>query len=92
MNLNYTKIFKALSDATRLQLLKRIASVDEVCVCKLTDEFAVAQSKLSYHLKMLLDANLITVTPQGKWNFYAANKVVLNEIFTDKTLAKLLNL
>ncbi len=92
MNINYVKIFKALSDETRLNLLKRIAAVDEICVCKLTDEFSVAQSKLSYHLRLLLDANLIIVTPQGKWNFYAVNKNTLKAVFSDEALSNLLNL
>lgn len=48
-NLQYQKIFKALSDEMRLHLLQRISSSDEICVCKLMEEFAMAQSKLSYH-------------------------------------------
>lgn len=92
MPINYIKIFKALSDETRLSILQRIAMTDEVCVCKLTYEFAIAQSKLSYHLKLLLDANLITVTPQGKWNFYSANKKILREVFTNEALRNLIKL
>ena len=62
-NLQYQKIFKALSDEMRLHLLQRISSSDEICVCKLMEEFAMAQSKLSYHLKLLLEAELISVRP-----------------------------
>lgn len=87
---NYLKIFKALADENRLQLLQKIAAADEVCVCKLIDETEMAQSKLSYHLKLLLDAGLIKVTPQGKWNFYAVNCTALQAVFTDKAVAELL--
>lgn len=89
-SINYLKIFKALADENRLQLLKRIASANEVCVCKLIDETEMAQSRLSYHLKLLLEAGLINVTPQGKWNFYAVNYSVLQAVFSEQTINKLL--
>lgn len=89
-NLQYQKIFKALSDEMRLHLLQRISSSDEICVCKLMEEFAMAQSKLSYHLKLLLEAELISVRPYGKWNFYSANKTLLQQLFTQNTLNELL--
>lgn len=89
-NLQYQKIFKSLSDEMRLHLLQRISSSDEICVCKLMEEFAMAQSKLSYHLKLLLEAELISVRPCGKWNFYSANKTLLQQLFTQNTLNELL--
>lgn len=68
---NLELIFKALSDPIRLQILKKLYSEESVCVCKLVDMFDISQSKLSYHLKMLLSANLIDKTSQGKWNYYS---------------------
>lgn len=62
---NLELIFKALSDPIRLQILKKLYSEESVCVCKLVDMFDISQSKLSYHLKMLLSANLIDKTSQG---------------------------
>lgn len=50
------------------------------------EQFAIAQSKLSYHLKLLLDANLIKVKPQGKWNFYSINSSLLTEVFSQKAI------
>ena len=89
-NLQYQKIFKALSDEMRLHLLQRISSSEEICVCKLMEESAMAQSKLSYHLKLLLEAELISVRPCAKWNFYSANKELLQQLFTQETLNGLL--
>lgn len=60
--IDYVKIFKALSDEMRLKILQEIAKHEEICVCKLMEQFAIAQSKLSYHLKLLLEANLIKLT------------------------------
>lgn len=52
--IDYVKIFKALSDEMRLKILQEIAKHEEICVCKLMEKFAIAQSKLSYHLKLLI--------------------------------------
>lgn len=47
--IDYVKIFKALSDEMRLKILQEIAKHEEICVCKLMEQFVIAQSKLSYH-------------------------------------------
>ena len=82
--IDYVKIFKALSDEMRLKILQEIAKHEEICVCKLMEKFAIAQSKLSYHLKLLLEANLIKVKPQGKWNFYSINSSLLTEVLVKR--------
>ncbi len=87
--IDYVKIFKALSDEMRLKILQEIAKHEEICVCKLMEEFAIAQSKLSYHLKLLLEANLIKVMRHGKWNFYSINNVLLKSIFTEEMISLL---
>src|SRR5436309_1118780 len=60
--------FHALSDATRLEIV-RLLSHGERCVCELQDVLDAAQSRLSFHLKTLKDAGLVTdrrVGPTGK--------------------------
>ena len=64
--------FHALSDETRLQLLTRLRE-GEQCVCDLTDALEAAQSRLSFHLKTLKDAGLVTDRKQGRWVYYALN-------------------
>src|SRR6266542_2624011 len=64
--------FHALSDETRLQLLERLRD-GEQCVCDLTDALDAAQSRLSFHLKTLKDAGLVTDRKQGRWVYYALN-------------------
>lgn len=86
---NLELIFKALSDPIRLQILKKLYSEESVCVCKLVDMFDISQSKLSYHLKMLLSANLIDKTSQGKWNYYSANKDSISRVLTYDVIQKL---
>jgi len=42
-----------------------------VCVCDLQDHFGLGQSKVSYHLRVLKEAGLVTEEARGKWTFYA---------------------
>lgn len=82
-------IFKALSDPLRLELLRTIQKKERVCVCELTEKFSIQQSKLSYHLKMLLRAELIDVSPDGKWNFYSVRADTLRRYVTESFIKKL---
>lgn len=86
---NIDFIFKALSDPIRIKILKKLYSAESVCVCELTDIFDISQSKLSYHLKLLLSANLINKTSKGKWNFYSVNKDTISRILTYEVIQKL---
>jgi len=69
--------FHALSDETRLQLLELLRD-GEQCVCDLTDALDAAQSRLSFHLKTLKDAGLVTDRKQGRWVYYALNPEALD--------------
>jgi len=69
--------FHALSDETRLQLLELLRE-GEQCVCDLTDALDAAQSRLSFHLKTLKDAGLVTDRKQGRWVYYALNHEALD--------------
>ena len=42
----------------------------EKCVCDLTDALETGQSRLSYHLKVLKDAGLVTDRREGRWSYY----------------------
>jgi ArsR family transcriptional regulator len=69
--------FHALSDETRLQLLELLRD-GEQCVCDLTGALDAAQSRLSFHLKTLKDAGLVTDRRQGRWVYYALNPEALD--------------
>src|SRR5699024_12024524 len=59
--LNYQEKFKALSDEYRLDILNILSKNGETCVCDLSELLELSQSRLSYHLKILLDADFISV-------------------------------
>ena len=70
--------FHALADQTRLEILQRL-SEGELCVCNLTDMLATGQSRLSFHLKALKDAGILTDRREGRWIYYSLNPKVLEE-------------
>lgn len=64
--------FQALSDPLRLQVLELLRS-QELCVCELCDRLGTSQSKLSFHLKSLKEANLVRGRQEGRWIYYSLN-------------------
>jgi ArsR family transcriptional regulator len=74
-----TRLFHALSDGTRLSILQRLR-LGERCVCDLTDAMDAAQSRLSFHLKVLKDAGLVTDRREGRWMYYTLNTDTLAEV------------
>lgn len=73
------RIFHALSDETRLRILQELRD-GEQCVCDLVDRLRIAQSRLSFHLKTLKEAGLITDRPAGRWIYYALETSALAEV------------
>ncbi|WP_457608650.1 ArsR/SmtB family transcription factor [Nitratifractor sp.] len=61
----------ALYDPTRLRLLAYLDRYGPLCVCDLQRSFGMIQSRLSRHLKILLDAGFLRVRKEGRWSHYA---------------------
>ena len=72
-------LFHALSDETRLALLERLKGGGQ-CVCELTDAMRAAQSRLSFHLKVLKDAGLIRDRREGRWIYYSIDPDAIEEL------------
>ncbi len=64
-----TNIFKALSDETRLRIIKLLEQ-GELCVCDITAALDMVQPKVSFHLNALKEAGLIRDRKQGRWIHY----------------------
>jgi ArsR family transcriptional regulator, arsenate/arsenite/antimonite-responsive transcriptional repressor len=64
--------FKALGDPLRLQIVTLLQS-QEICVCDLCDRLQIGQSKISFHLKVLKEAQLLRARQEGKWIYYSLN-------------------
>lgn len=72
------KLFHALSDETRLGILGMLRG-GEQCVCDLQSTFDAAQSRLSYHLKVLKAAGLVSDRVEGRWSYYSIVPDALTE-------------
>ena len=68
-----SRIFKALGDENRLQILEILRS-GEKCACKLLDELHITQSTLSHHMKILCDAQIVVGRKEGKWVHYSIDE------------------
>lgn len=66
------KIFKALSDKSRIRILKML-QVKPLCVCEITELLKLAISTVSKHLSILKDSGLIIDDKDGKWVNYKLN-------------------
>ncbi len=73
------RLFHALSDETRLSILKRLRH-GERCVCELTDVLDAAQSRLSFHLRVLKEAGLVIDRREGRWMYYSLNGETLADV------------
>ncbi|WP_048817784.1 ArsR/SmtB family transcription factor [Desulforamulus hydrothermalis] len=85
--INKVQIAKALSDPIRYQIMLMLARREEgccqgpgtgymqpgLCNCEIMAELGMIQSRVSYHMKELAEAGLVTEEPRGKWKMYYLN-------------------
>ena len=75
------RLFKALADRHRVQILNLLASADEaVCVCKLMPALGLAQPTVSYHLKVLVQAGLLEGERRGRFSYYRLSAGALDRL------------
>ena len=67
------KIFKALCDEKRLAIINHLKS-GEKCACVLIQAMNIGQSALSYHMKILCDAEIVVGRKEGKWTHYSISE------------------
>ena len=76
-----TKILKALSEDTRIQIFEMLRS-GKLCACNMIDKFNITQPTLSHHMKILCDCGIIIAEKDWKWTYYSINCDKLNELLT----------
>ena len=74
-----SQLFHALSDETRLGILEKLRG-GELCVCDLQHNLEAAQSRLSFHLRVLKDAGVVTDRKEGRWSYYSIAPEALAEV------------
>ncbi len=67
------RVFKALADRHRVKILNRLlaAGGEAVCVCDFEEMLGLKQPTVSYHLKQLLDAGIVTREKRGSFAYFA---------------------
>lgn len=75
------ELFHALSDETRLEIIELLRK-GERCVCELTDTLDAAQSRLSFHLRVLKDAGIVRDRKDGRWVYYELDPEAFEEVET----------
>ncbi|MCY1565743.1 metalloregulator ArsR/SmtB family transcription factor [Staphylococcus pettenkoferi] len=88
----YEQMFSALADKIRLKILHSIRQSDtkSLCVCDLEELLELKQSKLSYHLKKLVDANILIAEKYSTWNYYKINERQIQVVLNKDTCCKIL--
>lgn len=71
-------LFKAFCDSTRQQILSFLKD-GELCGCMLIEKTGLAQSKLSYHMQILMESGIVNGREEGKWTHYSINNNACEE-------------
>ncbi|RKX41515.1 MAG: ArsR family transcriptional regulator [Thermotogae bacterium] len=77
------KVLKALSDETRLRILKILQEKDSLCVCEIMQALDISQTRASRNLGILKDAGFVTDRREGVWAHYSINRKKVNEYHHD---------
>jgi ArsR family transcriptional regulator len=76
----WAAVFKALADPTRLLILSLVAKNEGgVCECNIVDCTPLSQPTISYHVKVLKEAGLLTFEKRGLWCYFALREDVLRQ-------------
>lgn len=84
-------IFKALSDDTRIDIVKMLASKDEFSCQDVSKKFDLSQPALSHHFSKLLGAEIILDRKEGTQHFYRVNWPLLRSVGIDLKKMLLIN-
>jgi ArsR family transcriptional regulator, arsenate/arsenite/antimonite-responsive transcriptional repressor len=68
------KIFKALSDVTRIRMIKLLETAGELCVCEILRALDISQTRASRNLNILKHAGLVTDRRIKMWVHYSINR------------------
>ncbi len=71
-----TRIFKALSDESRIRMVNLLNTKKGLCVCEIREVIGLAQPTISSHLKLLENSGLVTYIKDGQWVNYSLNTAI----------------
>lgn len=68
----------ALSHPARLRILRHLSGKGACCCAEVVQELDLAQSTVSQHLKVLVDAGLVLYAPESRRSRYTVNRAAVN--------------
>ncbi len=68
------KVFKALSDETRVRMLKILLEKESLCVCEIMQALNISQTRASRNLGILKEAGFLRAERKGTWVHYSVDK------------------
>lgn len=74
------KIFRALADETRFEIMRTIAVKGEVPCAQLVEEFSLSRPALSHHFRVLKEAGLVKTRKSGQFYFFSLNRSYLQRV------------
>ena len=78
---NTARLFKALADPHRVRIMNLLANSERaICVCEFMEPLGLSQPTVSFHLKKLREAGLVTRHKEGTWSFYEIDKEALGSL------------
>jgi ArsR family transcriptional regulator len=77
------KVFRALSDETRIRLIKLLEDAGEVCVCDIMRAMEISQTRASRNLNILREAGLVSDRRDKHWIYYSVNQKTAEECCGD---------
>lgn len=73
------KLFKALNDPTRRQILELLGK-DDMSAGDISDQFDMSKPSISHHLDILRQAGLVESVKKGQFIYYSINTTVFDEL------------
>lgn len=80
MNTTIVLALKAIADPVRYEIIQQLKQHSELCACHLLATFSVTQPTLSFHMKKLVEAQLVKARKEGTWMKYSLNESMMEEI------------
>jgi ArsR family transcriptional regulator len=71
---------KALADPIRYEIIQQLKKNVDLCACHLLSTFSITQPTLSFHMKKLVESQLVSVRKEGTWMKYTLNEERLSTI------------
>jgi ArsR family transcriptional regulator len=75
-----SEIFKVLGDPTRIKLLYAL-SIDELCVCDISNLLGMTESAISHQLRVLRNTRLVKLRREGRMVYYSLNDDHVRDLF-----------